>query len=320
MPGNYGAGYLAQQNAIRVRQQAAAKKAAALALQAKNAKGNKTGSKNPVGIEFNLPPNKNSLPLMLSKQGLPIGDSSAGKIPASRRSAMWFFDVAGVNGLGHAKDAKATAGSTFMGATSAAKADGSVDAGFLQNFSYGFQWLWNPDKVGSKVEVNPEVVPSPMDGTANLSGLFSGMESVTVSARINRVVDMAMIRGKVPNLSSYYMDNYPGAKIPKDISAQLKMLEERGTMADLEYIYRMCNGLNDGKGKANTNALGVVTSDTAFLSPTPVVLKIGTGALSYVGWLNSITISHTMFTWDMIPIDTTIDLQLSTFATTSLQS
>jgi hypothetical protein len=47
---------------------------------------------------------------------------------------------------------------------------------------------------------------------------------------------------------------------------------------------------------------------------------VGKGALAYVGWLNSITITHTMFTWDMIPIDTTVLFTIATFATTSLTS
>ena len=82
----------------------------------------------------------------------------------------------------------------------------------------------------------------------------------------------------------------------------------------------MCNGYKDGNGVPNTNALGIVTADTAFLAPTPVVLRIGKGPLAYVGWLNSITVAHTMFTWDMIPIDTKVDFSLQTFATTSLKS
>lgn len=289
----------------------AAKKAADLALKLKNAKKSTTGSLNPVGIDFNLPPIAQALPVMYTDQGLSVSNK---KIDDGRRAAMWFFDVAGNSLPTKASGTTATAGSTFANVT-------TVDKSTAGNYAYGFQWLWNPESVGSTVSINPDVVPSPMDGTANLSGLFGGMESVTISARINRITDMAMIRGGATNLNASYTGSYPGAvKTAPDVSAKIAEIKAKGTMADLEYIYRMCNGYKDGNGVPNTNALGIVTADTAFLSPTPVVLRVGKGPLVYVGWLNSIVVAHTMFTWDMIPIDTRVDFSLQTFATTSLKS
>ena len=254
-----------------------------------------TKSPNPVGITFNLPPCSASLPLTIGKQGLPIGDKTANIPDTTRLSSMWFLDQAGAG-------------------QAATKNSGAVKPSAPNsNFAYGFQWLWNPDKVATSVQQNSNVVPNQMDATSPQNGLFPGLEQVTVSARVNRIVDMAMIRGGQNMSYSYYTKGrYVG-----DIDKQIKLLSEKGTMADIEHIFRMCNGVNDGAGKPHTNVFGIQTADTAYLTPTTVALKIGNGPLIYSGWLASMTIAHTMFTWDMVPIDTTIDFTINTFSTTA---
>jgi hypothetical protein len=255
-------------------------------------------SANAKGIQFNLPPCDTSLPLSIGEQGLLTGGGKANKPDMTRLSAMWFLNQTGAS-------LPAT-----KGATSGQKA-GAADT----NFNYGFQWLWNPQQVGSSVQQNTTVVANPMDATSAQNGLFPGLETVTVQARINRVVDMAIIRGGGTPVYTTSGGRSYGLRGP-----QLKLLTEKGTMADIEHIYRMCNGVLDGAGKPHTNVFGIETSDTAYLTPTTIALKIGTGPLVYSGWLQAMTIAHTMFTWDMVPIDTTIDFTINTFALTAFAS
>jgi hypothetical protein len=288
--------------ALAAKNKAAAAKAAASAAAAAAAARKVTASPNPHNIQFNLPPISQSLPLNVN-YGADVGQGSATRHDAGRRAAMWFFSQSG----------------SAQTAPKGSSKSSAVAANGDSNYQYGFQWLWNPVSLGTSVSMNSSVIPSAQDATANQAGLFVGLEQVTVSARINRVNDMAMIRGKATNLEQYYGDTYPTSGAAKEtIASQISMLEQKGTMADLEYIYRMSNGLKDGNGKIQTNALGIQTADTAFLSPTAVVLRIGKGPLVYVGWLETMIVAHTMFTWDMIPIDTTIDFTINTFATTTL--
>jgi hypothetical protein len=76
-------------------------------------------------------------------------------------------------------------------------------------------------------------------------------------------------------------------------------LSTRGTLADIEYLYKTING-------ANWTRLGQRTSDIGFLMMTLVEIEIGPSR--YLGYLNSLNINHTFFTTDMIPLRSTLDL------------
>ena len=89
-------------------------------------------------------------------------------------------------------------------------------------------------------------------------------------------------------------------------------------MADLEYLFKAING-----GFAWKTLLGKETANIGFLMPTLLGLVLGpdvTNSLSYVGWLTGITMQHEMFTQDMIPLRTTVSLNMECFAGSGLVS
>jgi hypothetical protein len=99
-----------------------------------------------------------------------------------------------------------------------------------------------------------------------------------------------------------------------------------GTLHDIEHIFRMINGAGGDyvDVKTNTtknapmwkNGLGRTTADTSYLATTIIALQLGPSNeynLSYIGWVESLNIVHTAFTEDMIPIRSTVDVQLVGF-------
>ena len=80
---------------------------------------------------------------------------------------------------------------------------------------------------------------------------------------------------------------------------KIKDLYERGTLADIEYIYRTVNG--DGWQR-----LGQITSDIGFLMMNLVEIEIGPNR--YLGYLNSLSINHEQFTQYMVPIHSVVNL------------
>jgi hypothetical protein len=64
------------------------------------------------------------------------------------------------------------------------------------------------------------------------------------------------------------------------------------------------------------NGRGIITADIGFLMPT--LLNIDVGPLSYIGYVTSMSVNHTMFTQDMIPIQSTVNISLNLLATAGL--
>ena len=77
-------------------------------------------------------------------------------------------------------------------------------------------------------------------------------------------------------------------------------LMQRGTLADIEYLYKTING--DGWVRLDQN-----TSDIGFLMMTLVEIEIGPS--KYLGYLNNLSIEHQMFSENMIPMRSALSLQ-----------
>jgi hypothetical protein len=272
----------------------------------------------PAKMKFNLPPHKWSLPLDQSQ--LNINNLNTTK-PAvdhtTRRGIMWCYQNTVVVNV------------TPTTSNKPAKTSSVSDA------DWGFQFLWNPTTIGTALSRNANFTPSPVDKTAQDAGLVTAMEAVSFSIVIDRVNDFACARSLTANsgssnvltdvlrdnyaqlnnnllqkvLTDYYINGYPSSPInPEAPIDQLKTLLRVGTMADLEYIFKMINGSGIGASQY-TNALGRKTADIGFLAPTVIAVQFGPSAdnnLSYVGYINGMTITHNLFTEDMIPIHSEI--------------
>jgi len=255
-------------------------------------------------IKFNLPPHQWSTPIdqtLITWQipELPINHSL-------RRAKMWCYIGAD--------------NSNYATLTQAGLASANTVAANLDT-QWGFQFLWNPTQIGSSIQRNANLVPQAMDAFAGRAPLFPGTEALSFVAVIDRVNDFACFKSD-PNQAPYHAEYYgKSAGALQNTSALITDLMKKGTMADVEYIYKMING-DGANGTSWTNALGRKTADINFLAPTPVAIQFGPNAdsLSYVGWVESLSVSHSLFTEDMIPIHTEVTINMSIYAQSSLSN
>lgn len=287
-------------------------------------------------VKFNLPPHKWSLPINVNT--LSSATSSKQAIQhATRRARMWCFgptDLAAMDTTVKTTTTDSTAQSFLLEHSSANKLS-SFDT------AWGFQFLWNPDKLNNTLSRNSNVTPNAADKTAQYYSLFTAMEAMTFNITIDRVNDFAAIKGWNNQygmmseaaresardtffqyaVDTYYAGNsFPSFPAnPENPVDQLKTLMKLGTMADIEYIFKMING-EGMNGVTRKNALGRKTADIGFLSPTAIAVQFGpnSDSLSYVGWVEGISITHTMFTEDMIPIHSELTVSFVAFARTTL--
>jgi hypothetical protein len=288
------------------------------------------------GFRWNLPPHKWSLPLFAAgmtdnerntKQSLSLTEG-ASRPPSSdryRRGRIWFRNTADtytVNGNGKKIYNKSA----------------SDDA-----HKFGFQFLWNPESVSTAVAVQMEATPNQNDQWVGAAGLFPSTQQFSLSVRLDRTNDFAragskFIRptyideSKEPSRSDYIrkyalQDLISDYRIPSGFSSSttesimkedLQDLFQRGTLADIEFLLRAINGTGPGGSEVWLNPRGIQTADIGFLQPT--LLHIDVGPLSYIGWVTNLSVNHTAFTQDMIPIRTDLTMSFNTMATVGIGS
>jgi hypothetical protein len=198
----------------------------------------------------------------------------------------------------------------------------------------GFQFLWNPDSFGTSVSLNPDVTPSMQDRFVGVAGAFPGQETIMLNLEINRINDFACFAHKGPkqwdpitgkdkqkewkeNFSKFYTPHKSGIVTPELMDKQLLDLYENGTLHDIEFLYQTINGPNASYMSGGwKNSLGRVTSDIGFLSATLVRIEIG--PLTYLGYINGISVNHIQFTQDMKPIRSQVQITANLMASVGL--
>lgn len=295
---------------------------------------------NPFEYDWNLPPHKWSLPI--SHTAVNQAHYKNTKTPAPkaandsyRRGRLWWKanpDISLVSG-----DANRTQTKTTVG-----------DVGR----KYGFQFLWNPESFGTSVSVQLDATPQVQDRFLGVSGAFPGTEAISFTVRIDRTNDFACAatllnrqnvdikrrktaapsafsEADVQDFASFYTSNnsfqvQPGNVQRANINAKLIDLLQRGTLADVEYLYKAINGpgpggaTEAGKPIEWMNGRGIKTADIGWLMPT--LLHVDIGPLSYDGYVTALQVNHTYFTPDMIPLRTDLNISLNILATAGLTS
>jgi hypothetical protein len=297
------------------------------------------------GCSFNLPPHAWSLPVRAMSV---IGDEAVYGYPTStsddihkyRRGAIWWYstgsEISTTDDTGQVTTAEAAKKASMNDAQKkAAEKTAASSDGESSDFNYGFQFLWNPENISVAVARNMDVTPSSSDRLRSVSGAFPGQENITFSIVLDRVNDFAALRsivgarktdkGAYPSFSAEFLNQYKyglsDSTALNKISMNQKLydLSRYGTLADLEYLFKAINGAGPGGGWVTL--LGKKTADIGFLSPTLLAFRFGpdsTEALSYVGWITNLSINHTMFTEEMIPLRTTVNFSVDCFAGSSI--
>ena len=189
---------------------------------------------------------------------------------------------------------------------------------------YGFQFLYNPSTVSMHYAGAPQVdIGLEMSGTDKVPLIGSSVTSSSVSFQllINRMPDFVHLQDLKGNLgpsglvdvdkaSSAYPWIVPAwtksgkiAADPRTMSAELEKIRTMGTMYDVEYLLRTLIGYvlpSNLRG-------GTLTADIGYLGAYPVELHLGK-KLRYLGTIDSINANHTIFTKDMIPVFTNLEV------------
>lgn len=293
----------------------------------------------PKDYKWNLPPHKWSLPVLPSSDPnfMPEGPRRDVVSSTYRRGRIWW------------KYNDDTIKVQTKDASSGIALDNNLDTR-----RYGFQFVWNPETFSTQVAIQMDVTPDAKDRFLSGAGFFPATETISFNIRLDRTNDFAAAVGKLLRPSNYLAvagsNPLPAGTTsyinPSDISAEMvngyrpvdflgnpseaqikeKLVDlyQRGTLADVEYLYRAINGPGPGGVDASGNALtwvngrGISTADVGFLMPT--LMNIDIGPLSYAGYVTNLTVNHISFTAEMIPMRTDVTISLNILATAGLSS
>jgi hypothetical protein len=274
------------------------------------------------GYLWNLPPHKWSLPFNASSSGMITpGGTRKGSVDKYRRGRIW---------------------SAYKANTYITDAQGNKNwsKDNLEGNGFGFQFLWNPDNLTTSVAVTMDATPNQNDQWLGAVGLFPATEQFSISVRLDRTNDFARAGarfGRPQKLAkgdpqsndfiseSQIIDLLPEYKVKDSFTmpdsvkiSNLKDLFQRGTLGDLEYLFMAINGKGPSPSSNWVNPRGIETANIGWLQPNLVHIDIG--PLSYLGWVTNLSITHTMFTQDMIPIRTDLQMSFNTLATAGIGS
>jgi hypothetical protein len=127
----------------------------------------------------------------------------------------------------------------------------------------------------------------------------------SIDLYLNRMEDLSYINSD----GSLVNDLSPLQVYPETVDAsELKKIYNKGTMYDLEYLFRTLNG---GDSDYNSELRGE-TSDIGWIAGIAVEFHMGNG-LRYLGQITSIDINHAVFNDRMVPMLTTVTIKASRF-------
>jgi hypothetical protein len=167
--------------------------------------------------------------------------------------------------------------------------------------NWGFQFQYNPGTVDMTYYTSPNVdVTMVTSGTEmfNLAGVSGSQGSINFQLIINRIFDMQYYN-KDGLLVAGGSNVYPRPPVG---DAEQKMLYNKGTMYDVEYLLRTLMGTT-----MSSYLRGENTADMGWLPAIPVELHLGK-SLRYLGTVNNINLNHLIFDERMVPLFTTVDI------------
>ena len=202
-------------------------------------------------------------------------------------------------------------------------------SGVVDPTPYGFKFLYNPQTVGmswgSIAQTDPVYQASSQDvfvpGTSNLVSSF-----IDFSILLNRIEDFNYLNenGLIsnPSTTSAYVNTntlagiqaastvakspYPQFASKNGANEEFKAIYEKGTMYDLEYLFKTMHG--QGAYAAYKSVLmGGTTSDPGWLPVRPVELHLG-NKLRYRVRISNLSVNHTIFNSRMVPILSTVNI------------
>jgi hypothetical protein len=267
----------------------------------KNTGGTKAQVTNPADFKFKYNAPMVKWAYFNSASGVPISIDfikSKSNTPQKMDNARQAFKLAATRGAIQTSPEIAQ----FLKTRSQSKAGKSKD-----NTNYGFRFHYNPTGIGMSygmlTDMSPEQLASGNDKLNMITPLQRGGWSIDLY--LNRMEDFSYINpdGSLVNgIAS--TDVYPE---PVD-SSELKQIYEKGTMYDLDYLFRSVNG----PGGTYDSELRGKTADIGWITGVAVEFHMGNG-LRYLGQITNVDINHAVFNERMVPMLTTVTIKASRF-------
>lgn len=163
-------------------------------------------------------------------------------------------------------------------------------------FRYGFRFLYNPTTVSGGQNVGSNQIPDPSSTIATI--IQDGLETIQFEVLLNRSPDLEV--GVKP--SDY---------LPAIAKEAFENVRKYGTHYDIEYLYRVCNGLQNTRSRSGTGDIGI-------LLPTPAELILG--PFRSRGAVVAIEMQDKIFSPEMVPIISTAKITFSRFFTMAPKS
>lgn len=171
---------------------------------------------------------------------------------------------------------------------------------------YGFRFLMNPPSF-SEAYSSPSGVDSMQAlktiATVGGSPQFSiSGASVNVSLFLSRIDDLRILR----DYPTSWKDQYPEGTIDEEDAEQLR---QRGTLYDMEYLFRTTNGRRTPVWWDTTPG---GSSDFGFVLPFPMLFSFGDGPMvrRLRGFISGIQVEHILFAPGMVPMMTQLSLSI----------
>lgn len=160
---------------------------------------------------------------------------------------------------------------------------------------WGFRFTYNPQDINYSTSTNTSI--DWMLNSKDPANLLGGNTTVNIKLYLNRIADMTELR-KVNG--GDFSKAYPRALRKEEIDGILY----RGTEYDLEFLYRVLNG---DPGKTALLEYDGKTSDWGYITGTPCWFHLHNN-MRYYGSMASLSVNHVMFTQEMVPMLSVIDL------------
>lgn len=173
---------------------------------------------------------------------------------------------------------------------------------------YGFRFLYNPGEIsfgmGQYLNVNPAVLLTSKKSVTPITNP-ENPPSITINLLLNRTEDLGLIsRTRTRNGWSYTLDEGLNPYGKGNWREHIEGIATRGTMWDLEYLFRTC------LGRPMPTDLRGTTADLGIFFGVPLIINLS-DRMRYRCRMNSISYNHTSFTVDMIPILTSVSLNMT---------
>lgn len=161
---------------------------------------------------------------------------------------------------------------------------------------WGFRFSYNPQTMSYSTSTNTSI--DWMLNSKDPANLLGGNTTVSFQLYLNRIADMTELKSAKDG--GDFSRSYPRALRKEEIEGLLY----RGTEYDLEFLYRVLNG---DPGKTALLEYGGKTSDFGYITGTPCWFHLHNN-LKYYGSMASLSVNHVMFTQEMVPMLSTVDI------------